>query len=167
VKGEVMNFDYKKDIEIDPDNLDLECLDHASRYQYYSQEQALVRIRLDKAKRRIDVIIAEANLKVRKKARGGDSKITETEIKSLVEIDEDVKKAYDEYFEIKKTYDLLSAAVSAFDHRKRTLTNLVSLHGQGYFSSPAARPLVRQQAKKEMEEKVDKGVAEALKRGKK
>jgi hypothetical protein len=145
-----MKFDFTNDIAIDPDNLDLECLEHAGRYQRYSQECVEAEMAMEKGKRELEVTTALVELDIRKKNE--NNKITEALVKALITTDPRMALAFEKFQDLRKNYKILSTAVTAFDHRKRTLTNLVSLHGQGYFASPEARPLVRENAKKQSED---------------
>jgi len=49
------------------------------------------------------------------------------------------KVAAKEVLRLRHAADVLQAAVTALDHRKKALENLVYLHGQNYFSEPHAR----------------------------
>lgn len=143
-------LNYEVDISIDGKALDLEWLDQAPRYMRYSSELADARDRLARAERRQDVVEAEANDRARKRLTVPDQKApTVDAIRAAVVMDEEVRKNMDNILALKHNVDILAAAVSAFDHRKRALENLVTLHGQQYFAGPSVpndigREFVRQ-----------------------
>lgn len=94
-------------------------------------------------------------------------KITETTVKNAVTSDREVQKARSAIIEAKHEVDVLSAAVSALDQRKRALENLVTLHGQSYFSTPSVRNL-EPQARTAAAEKIEEtGKKAARSRGRK
>lgn len=130
-------LNYEDDLRIDGHSLDLECLDQAARFMRYSRELADARDRLARAERHQDIVEAEANDRARKRLTDPDKKApTVDAVKAAVAVDEAVKKAAAEILDLKHEVDVLQAAVSAFDHRKRMLENLVTLHGQQYFAGP-------------------------------
>jgi hypothetical protein len=160
----VMNFDYKQEINIDPGNLDLECLEHAGRFQRYSQEAAEAKMAMEKGKRELEVTTALVELDVRKQAIAKDLKQTESTIKALCTVDPRMTLAHEKFHDLRKNYEILSTAVAAFEHRKTNISDLVKLHGQGYFSSPEPRPLVRERVKKQTDDRINDLAMGVLKR---
>lgn len=144
-------YDYKAELEIDPNNLDQECLEQAARYMKYAKACTDAQHDMDKAKRSLEVTLSEREMYVRanigallKRKGMDDVKVTESVIKSFVDVDPEVKEKYDEFFKRQKDFRYLSNAVAAFDQRKRTITNLVQLAGMGYYAMPDTRPLNRE-----------------------
>jgi len=136
---------------------------------------------MDKAKRKLEVTISEREMYIRThlsdileqmekddpKVKAKEIKVSESLIKSLLDTDEAVKKAYAIYFERQKEYRIMSKAEVAFDHRKRSLTNLVQMAGFGYFSFPIARPLAREKSNIKQQDETARDVSDVLRRGKK
>jgi hypothetical protein len=156
------DFNFAADVSIDPDNLDQECLEHAGRYQRYSEEMAKAKVALEKGKRELEVTLALVELAIRR----GEGKLTEAMVKALVTTDPRTQLAYEKYYDIKKEYEILNTAVSAFEHRRTNLSDLVRLHAQSYFSSPEARPLVRERKKKQEDNDLTDKAMEILRKAK-
>lgn len=136
-REEKPKLNYEDDIRIDGHSLDLEWLDQPLRFMKYSRELADARDQLARAEQRKDVIEAEANDRARKKLTVPDQKPpTVDAIRSAVAMDSEVKHIINEILDLKRDVDYLQAAVTAFDHRKRALENLVKLHADQYFAGP-------------------------------
>jgi len=125
-------FDYEKDLSIDPNYLDAEFLNHSIRFMKYAQESA----KANKAAK-----IAEENVKtvrsiIINEAKKSDVKYTESTLEAHYRTHDDYIKAKDEWIEATFYADLCTNAVFAMQARKTALENLVRLHGQEYFSNP-------------------------------
>jgi len=129
---------YKEDVAIDPDALDVACLNQATLMFNYSQKVAEARRLMDKAKFKIDIVRAECIAEIRKDPQAfGMDKFTEKGAETLVETLEDVQNINDDYLSLRYDYDVLSAAVKALEQRKSMLEKLVTLHGASYFAGPS------------------------------
>ena len=129
-------MDYAKDISINPDALDVEWLRQPELFLEVSQEAAAARKAMDAAKENVDVVKADIDKEIR--AKPYEKKPTEAQIASEVLLHTAVGDAMAQYNKCRYEYDLLTAAVRAFDQRKAALENLVRLLGQEYFAGPAA-----------------------------
>jgi len=134
----IKNRDYHKDIEIDINNLEGEWIEQGSRYLYYAEALADAMDTRDRSKQNMEVVSARVDLLLRKSwnEKYPDLKMTEASIKSTILLDAHYKKALDLYNKAHHNVNLLAAAKSAFEHRKKALENLVSLHITGFHSSP-------------------------------
>ena len=155
---------YEKDIEIDGQALDLEWLGQASLMLKYGRYSAKMQHNLEIAKQNLDIAKAEADKKIRKNPEKYDiEKVTETVVANTILIEEGYKATYEEYLSTKYEADMARAAVTACEHRKSALENLVKLYGQQYFSGPKAPyEINRDWEDKEKEKKVDVGIATHL-----
>jgi hypothetical protein len=133
-------FDFLSEIEIDPNALDVEWLRQASLMYKASQLLAQARDAMDRAKNNIDAVTAEINLEIRKNPERylGDIKVTEGSIQSALEQNKLVKSAREELDNRKFEFNMIFAGVTALEHKKSALENLVKLNGQSYFASPNA-----------------------------
>lgn len=159
--------DYKSEIQIDPDNLDIECLKQPELYMKYSEMLAAAKKNLDIARRNLDKITAKISKQIRlnKKNYTEDGKLTENLINCFIQEDDAVEEANQALIEAKYEHDVLQSIVIAFDHRKRSLNNLILLHGQQYFSGPSnPRPLGRKYVKEQVQEISKNKVREAFKK---
>lgn len=130
--------DFQKDLSINKYRLDEECLSHSNRYAYYSEAQAIAKTDVSKAKDRLELVESESNLKIRQKFADEGQKVTESVIACTLAMDVNVIQAKKELREAEEILARLSVAVSAFEHRKAELDNLVKLYCAGYYSTPCS-----------------------------
>jgi len=127
--------DFKDDVRVDKFNLHIDCEEHPSNYLYWAEQLAEAKSELDNAKDKLKLIEAEQEEFYRISPKGG-RKITEGSIKAIIETDEKVIEAKKELREAHKDVHILSAAVSALEHKKTQLTNLKDLWIKGYYADP-------------------------------
>ena len=129
--------DYKKDIEINDNNLKEEWERQAGLYLYYSLQLSDAEAEKNKAKEDVDVVMAQLDREIREKPKTFEiEKITEGVVKSTILLQEEYTNAQDSY--VKKIYNvsILQGVIRAFDHKKKALENLVTLHMAGYHAEP-------------------------------
>ena len=131
-------LDYNKDLIIDPDALDVELLDQASRFMRYAEVQAQAKADLDRAKENLDVLHAELYMSIHADpGKFGLLKATEGSIAAAIDIRDDWRTAQATVAQAKMDCDLASAAVKAFEMRKDCLQDLVRLGIASYFATPS------------------------------
>lgn len=162
-KSEVMAknqdlLDFEKDISINKYKLDEECLSHSSIYARYSLKQVEAKIEISKAKDFLELIQSERNLSFREGLVKIGTKTTESMIDKLVSSDTQVIEAKEKLREAEDIYSKLSVAVSAFEHRKSELDNLVKLYCSGYYSIPNSNS----EAQKNINERTSRDVRKNL-----
>lgn len=134
-----MNDKWQKDVEINPNTLDVEWCKQASLVGEYCVAQAEARAKLDLAKEAVDVTAAKLGLKIRANpASYGLDKVTEASVQAVILLDTTYAVATQALRDAQYEYDVLSAAVRALDQKKSALENLVRLQGQNYFAGPSA-----------------------------
>ena len=129
-------FDFEKDLSINKFRLDEECLSHSSVYFRYSEACSEAKTKVAKAKDNLELVKAERSVEIREELSKGDKKVTEALITASVLKDEAVLVATNKLRKAEDVFSKLSVAVSAFEHRKSELDNLVKLYCSGYFSMP-------------------------------
>lgn len=130
----------ERDFQIDRFRLDDEWVRQPDLFRRYSETLAMAKAEHDGLKNDLDVIRAETELKIRQDPDSyGLDKVTEGVIKATVEVQPEVKQAEKDVVTARYKVGVLEAAVGALDHRKRALSDLVSLHLADYFSKPVAR----------------------------
>ena len=139
--------------KIDQYNLDLECIEQPSLYHGYAEDLAQAKRALEEVSNEEKVIKAEVELDIRDApGKYGLEKLTEALIASVAYVAEECKSARAAVIEARHRVDVLGAAVSSLDQKKRSLEMLVSLHGQGYFSEVkmdyAGKEAVQEQTKR-------------------
>lgn len=152
-----MDGDYKKDITIDEYNLEAEWLEQPSLFLYYAEAHATALHERDMAKSRLDLQYAKAYSSIKKNwEKYFDAKPTEPAIKEYILKSPSYQKAERALINSAKNANIMLAAKTAFDHRKRALENLVSLKIAGFHSEP------RNKTKKPRESGGHKAHKEAL-----
>ena len=139
------------DLEIDPNNLDREWMEQPRLYFRYAAELSDARKELDIAKSRQDLLKAELDTAIRNDPEVyGVRKVTEGSITSAIMTREEWRDAAKQVLDAKHVVDVLSAAVTALDHRRKALEGMVQLFLANYFSRPRA-PKGDEEAVEEME----------------
>lgn len=131
-------------VQIDAENLDLECIRLPSDYLRYSHLVADAKANLDELRAAVAVKKAEISQAIRvDPLKYGvvdeatkDKKPTEAAIEACILTQKSYKDAQMAVTDGVHAHDILQAVVNALEHKKRSLTLLVELHGMGYFSSP-------------------------------
>lgn len=128
------------DASIDKDRLDDEWLHQPRLMHHWSTQLANARAEEVKAKDRLALRRAEIEFMIRQEPDEylGNVKATEASVTAAVTTHPAVQKALKDYNEARRDADLHQAAVTALEHRKRALENLVKLWGGDYFSAPIA-----------------------------
>jgi uncharacterized protein YpiB (UPF0302 family) len=126
-------------ISIDQNALDKEWLRQPELMYDYSVQLADARSAMDLAKNKAEVVYAQLDADIRANpTQYGINKISETAIKNAIASEKAYRISQRKVLETRHELDILQAAVTALDHKKQALQNLVTLHGQSYFSSPSA-----------------------------
>ena len=125
------------DLLIDPNNLDVACLDQARRFMKWSVTYAEAIRSRDDAKRKASIVKSNINLDVRARPEEyGVTKPTEGSISAVVDSNEEVNKAEIVVSDAQYAVNIFSAAKEALDQRRAMLERLVSLYISGYYSQP-------------------------------
>lgn len=159
--------DYNLDMEIQPDELDLEWLDQPKLMVKYTMKLADARMRKDLAKEEVDLIKATLDRKIREKPdRYHLEKITEAVVAATILTLDDYKDVMKKLIRANHEVNILSGVVSAVEQRKQALENMVRLFGQSYFAGPSIpRNLMEE---RELQQKdSDRRVGKTFKRTKK
>jgi len=125
-------------LDIDPMRLDEEWLKQPKLYFEWATKLADTRREQDNAKIQLDLAIAQTDSRIRRKPDqfGLPEKPTESAINAKVGLADSVQEAKQALLDAKHAVDVAQAAVTALEHRKRALTELVELHSSNYFAEP-------------------------------
>lgn len=124
-------------VQIDEHKLDKECVRLPSDYLKYAHMAADAKRDVDEIKNSLEVLEAELSADIRAEpGKYGLEKTTETAIGACILVQPQYQKRLARLVKAKHEAELAQAVVWALEHKKRTLTLLVELHGMGYFSSP-------------------------------
>lgn len=145
----------KAAVSIDDTRLDKECVRLPELILRAGVEQAEARRSVDEAKRRLEAAEASFRAGVRSRpGKHGIEKVTEAAINEAVLQDEAIGRLRIEVDQAKELTELYGAYCNALEAKKRSLTLLVDLHGQGYFASvrptQAGRASIEKEAQREV-----------------
>ena len=130
------DFNFEQDLSIDKYKLDQECVTHSALYYRYSELAAIAKNQVVVLADNLKLVMGEVNISIRNKLAKDEIKITEALVNAEVEKNQKVISAREELRETELNLSRLQAGVSAFEHRKSQLDNLVKLYCSGYFSTP-------------------------------
>lgn len=147
-------------LSIDENALDEAWLQQASLMHQYSVKLANARLELDDAKNALELARAKVAKKVRRnpKAFGCDGRLTESFVTDAVLLNSEFIEAQERVGEAKHTVDIVNAAVTALDHKRKALESLVYLHGQNYFAEPRVKGVGREVAGRIVEDSVKRKI---------
>ena len=146
-----MSDEIKRDIQIDPDALDVAWLEQADLFYKYSEQlnRAMstkneLKLILEIKKEEVDKVKARLDLDIRKNPEAYDlTKISEAAVSSAilvcsdyVEVQSEMNDLKQEFNEAQDEVNQLYSCVHAMEQRKVALENLVRLLNQQYFSTP-------------------------------
>jgi hypothetical protein len=124
-------MDYKDDLKINKNKLDIEWIKQPQLYMQYAEQLAEADRKKQQAKEKLEVQKALTDKEIRENAL---SKMTEVMVQAGITLDSEYIKVLENYREKCYEYNIVSAAVKAFEQRKSALENLVKLYLSGYFS---------------------------------
>lgn len=127
----------QSDFEIDPDALDRECLAHPTLVFKYHSELADAKLMLEAAKTDLEEFKSLLERKIRDNPGKYDIvKLTEGAVAAYIKGDKRVQERAAKVKEMQSTLDMAWAGVHAITAKQQALSDLVRLHGQGYFDTP-------------------------------
>jgi len=125
-------FNFKKDLKIDLNNLHNEWKNHANlRYKYASEVS-----HLDRVTKKINEAVAVVKAKLIKQCKTENPKITVQQIEAFCCENNDYIEAKNEQIDAEYELNMIKNALRAFDDRKSALENEVKLWIGNYFASP-------------------------------
>ena len=153
-------MNYDEDVSIDESALDVEWLNQPRLMMKYGKIVAQADNAVANAKQNLDIIKAGLDKKIRSKPeKFGIEKITETVIFNTILSAPEYIQALGEQNTAIYEYNMARAAISALQHKKEALENLVRLYGQQYFAGPSIpRDLSKEWEQKKKQEDSNKRV---------
>lgn len=169
------------DVSIDKNALDLESLQLPQSIYNCGKELADENLRIDRLTTKVEKadekikkvrsrLILEANKGKTINVDGGEIKNTMQTVEAYYRNHPDHQEAKEEYQDAKEKLseaylkkNKKQAALSALHTKKKSLENLVSLHQQQYFSSPAGPKDINREWKKELRKKQQDNIIEKAK----
>lgn len=122
---------YKDDLKINPETLEVEWLRQAELFGKYSEMHASAVRRMNQLEQKLKVIRSDLLMKARES--GAKNAAQEEAYYRTSQIHQEAKA---EFIEAQYEADVLDGAVFAFHQRKAALENLVKLASMNYFATP-------------------------------
>jgi hypothetical protein len=129
------SFNY---FDLDDTRLDDAWRGHSKHVFDAMRKVSDLRAIVERCKARVALVKATVSMEVRRSPEDFEvDKVTDASVAAAVASNKRVTQAEDRLIDAKHDLERWEAAVTALDHRKKALENLVTLHGQGYFSEPS------------------------------
>ena len=160
------NDSYVLDMEISPQDLDVEWLEQPNLMMKYTKKLAELREKRDLIKEEVELTRAQLDREIRESpGEFGLDKINNDVVANTILTIEDFQTLSKKLIRANYEVNVMAGIVQAVEQRKQALENLVRLHGQQYFAGPT----VPRNLKEELENRhqaVNRGISEKLKRNK-
>lgn len=131
-----MGHNFEEEIKINKYKLEDECEKQASTYLYWATKNADAKSDLNEADDALKLIMSNQDMYVRNNWKDSWGKQTEGSIKAAVETSSETIAAKEKLAKCQREVNTLTAAVSAFEHRRDELKNLTGLLIGGFYSAP-------------------------------
>jgi hypothetical protein len=151
---------FAEDIQINKYKLEEECERHSGMYFYWAQKLADAKSELNRAEDKLKLTNADRELFLRSHWNDDKyGKMTEGGVKAVLECDSKVIEQKATVNKAQEEVNSLNAAVSALEHRKSELDNLVTLLVKGFYSAPngGKREGVNESASRELRGNLNEG----------
>lgn len=114
----------KKDVRIDPTNLDTAMIEHASLYVHYAMQTVRARRQFDRVKNAFEILCAKLDAEHREDLAAGGKKVTETLVENSVKSDARWSAGQARVIEAQSNWRLAEIAENAFHQRKDLLLEI-------------------------------------------
>jgi len=133
--------DYLQDIEIDPDELDIECLRQASLFSKYGKREAIAKRNYAIAYENVKVIRSELI-----QLAGGMKELSNAQkVEAFYRTHPKHIEAKKQFIEAEYEMNIANSAVFAFNQRKSMLEQLTKLCLADYFARPSEPRNIREE----------------------
>jgi hypothetical protein len=127
---------YKKDLEVDKNELDVEWEKQTRLYLYWAEREADAQEERDMAIRALNVIKAQLDAQIRSDPeKYGIVKFSESAVNHAIMLSPKFEQAEKNVISSTKNARILAGVMKDFEHKKRALTELDSLWVNGYYSA--------------------------------
>lgn len=132
MENEDKEINYKRDVHIDPNNLDVELLEQPDLIYRYGILLSEARHKMDKLKERMDIAFSQSLTQCFETIKSPAEKV-----KANAQLDSKYLDLQSKYIDSKREVGILQAAYEAISSRKSSLDNLVKFYLNSYFSGSA------------------------------
>ncbi len=128
---------FKKDVKINPSQLDIEAISQAELFYSWSEQLVSAEWDSDRAEEELDRVKSAVAMECRESpSKFGLSKTTEPAIEAVICTNQEVITATQKVHKTKRVMNSLKAKVRSLQQKKEMLEFLGKLHGQQYFAGP-------------------------------
>lgn len=132
-----MELNYKEDVAIDCDSLDVEWLRQPSLYMKYAEELAYSNDRLKRAEQRLKLVRSDLILDAKEgKVESLGAKPSDTACEAYYRSHVDHQAAKEEFFKAAQAAEMAYLALQGISAKKVALENMVKLLTSSYFAAP-------------------------------
>lgn len=164
-KKEQEEIDYQKAVAIDPDKLDEEIFSQPGLYMKFSEVYSEAEKRREKLKNKLGILEANLDFEIRSKPERFGLKslksITESLVKNTIQRQEEVQQLNEKIIQANYDLNIVKAAITSLEHKKKMLEKAVDLYNGQYFS-PIKAPHVLKGGKRIYYENIDRQMREGL-----
>ena len=129
---------FHADQKLDPTQLDLAAALQGELFFYWAEQAVAARRMVDHTKLALELEENRLSLECRQDPESfGLTKATEAAITAAIKVNKEYQIASTALMDARHESNLLDAAVSAMEQRKRMIEVLITLHGQQYFAGPS------------------------------
>lgn len=154
-RAEQLAQSAKSIVELNELELDKECVRLPSDYLKYAVLSADLKKKVDLRKGELELAEARLSKLIRDTpGKYGMDKVTEASISACILTQEEYQTAVRLLNAAKHEQEVCQAIVWALEHKKRSLSLLVDLHGMGYFANPEISERGREVLKKMTQDNV-------------
>jgi hypothetical protein len=157
-------LDYEKDVEIDENDLDIECLNQASLFAKYARNATNEERKVELLKEKLTLLKAELDLQIRTSPEKFKiEKITEAVVTNTIIVQKEFQELNKELLNAQFEKRNADNAVKSMDQKKSMLEALIKLHGQNYFAGPQT-PRDLHLEREQKDKKVNQGISSKMQR---
>ena len=166
-KNEQEEIDYQKAVAIDPDKLDEEIFSQPGLYMKFSEIYSEIEKKRERLKNKLVVLEAGLDFRIRSKPEMFGLKslksVTESLVKNTIQRQEEVQIINEKIIQANYDLNIVKAAITSLEHKKKMLEKAVDLYNGQYFS-PIKAPHVIKGGKRIYYENIDRQMREGLNR---
>ena len=146
-KNEQEEIDYQKAVAIDPDKLDEEIFSQPGLYMKFSEIYSEIEKKRERLKNKLVVLEAGLDFRIRSKPEMFGLKslksVTESLVKNTIQRQEEVQIINEKIIQANYDLNIVKAAITSLEHKKKMLEKAVDLYNGQYFSPIKAPHVIK------------------------
>lgn len=131
--------EFREYLQIDKNLLDDEVCNQPKLFEKVAEAATMALAERDALKEKLAEVDAGLSKHYRKALAKGGGRVTDAQVQTEVQLDDDHKAAFGAYLEAKRTADILLGLKEAFKDRSFMLRELASLYVSRYYDDTSTR----------------------------